>query len=297
MAENDDAHPAPESPGATSTDEAGDEGGAAAPDVVPPPDGAPGEPGTSSRYRRLHTLSGAVVLGAFLVEHLFTNASALGGFARFDGVVGALTRFSLMPLFEIVFIVIPLAFHAGYGVHLLLRERASKTAPGPASRDIDRFGGRPAWVLQRVSAVVLLVFVLVHLWELRFQRLFFGLPADALYTTLTARLSWTWAGVPWIALFYLLGVLAAAAHFANGLFAATAARKIEADRTGRRRMRMLTTGLGLILFLVGSGTVIGLATGTRLLPGADDDSAAQSAPCGSAVPAPSPVFVLPTPSR
>ena len=289
MAENDDAPSEPSSTDATSTDEAG----TLAPDVVPAPDEAPtsseAAAGTPSRYRRLHTLSGAVALGAFLVEHLFTNASALGGFARFDAVVGALTRFKLLPLFEIVFIGIPLAFHAGYGLHLLRQK-------GP-SQSLERFGGRRPWVLQRISAVVLLAFVLVHLWDLRLQRLFLGLSADALYTTLTARLSWTWAGVPWIALFYLLGVLAAATHLANGVFAATAAFDIAADRTGRRRMRMLTTGLGLILFLVGGGTVIGLATGTRLLPGADDDSAASSAPCGSAVPEPSPVFELPTPSR
>jgi succinate dehydrogenase / fumarate reductase cytochrome b subunit len=290
MAENDDASNEPSGSNATSTAEAENE---AAPEPAMPAgstDAVAVAPGPS-RYRRLHTLSGAVVLGAFLVEHLLTNASALGGVARFDAVVGAIERFSLLPLFEVVFIVVPLAFHAGYGIHLLRRGRTSES-----TADIERYGDRRLWMLQRVSAVILLVFVLFHIWELRLQRLF-GSPADALYTTLTARLSWTWAGVPWIALFYLLGVLAAATHFSNGLFAATAAFQIAADRTGRRRLRMMTTALGLILFLIGGATVIGLATGTRLLPGADDDSAAPSAPCGSAAPAPSPPFTLPTPSR
>ncbi len=292
MAENDDASDEPSSSDANSTtDEAGTNG---PDDVAPTTSSSPKAEaaGAPSRYRRLHTLSGAVVLGAFLLEHLLTNAFALGGGASYDAVVGAIERWSLLPLFEVVFIVVPLGFHAGYGIHLLHRGRT-----GDADAAIERFGDRRLWVLQRISAVVLLVFVLVHLWELRLQRLFFGLSADALYTTLTARLSWTWAGIPWIALFYLLGILAAVTHLSNGLFAATGAWNIATDPPGRRRMRLVTTGLGLILFLVGASTVIGLATGTRLLPGADDDSAAPSAPCGSAVREPPAPFELPTPSR
>ncbi len=286
MSEKDDAAPEHSGSDATSTQEA--EQGDGALRVDEPSMGSTSKTDAPSRWRRLHTISGAVVLGAFLVEHLFTNASALGGFARYDAVVGAIERFPLLPLFEVVFIVVPLAFHAGYGLHLLRGAQASER-----DADIARFGDRRAWMLQRTSAVVLFLFILFHVWELRLQ----GLPADALYTTLTAHLSWTWVGVPWIALFYLLGVLAAAAHLSNGLFAAAVSFQLAADRIGRRRVRTATTALGLILFLVGGTTVIGLATGTRLLPGADDDSAAPSAPCGSAVPVPSPPFTLPTPSR
>lgn len=278
-----------ETPDASGTDEAETAAPGGGAEVSSSNDATPEPASGASRWRRLHRLAGAVVLGAFLVEHLLTNASALGGGASYDAVVGSIERWSLLPLFEVVFILLPLGFHAGYGLHLLRR---------PATlREIERFGGRRPWTVQRISAVALLVFVLVHLWELRLKRLFFGLPADGLYTTLTGRLSSTWAGVPWVALFYLLGLLAAVAHLSNGLYAATGAWKIASSEAGRRRMRVATTGVGLILFLIGGATVMGLATGTRLLPGADDDSAAPSAPCGSAVPAPSPPFVLPAPSR
>ncbi len=257
------------------------------PDVVPA--GSPTAALDRTRYRRLHTIAGAVLLGTFLVGHLFTHASALGGERSYDRVVGALARSPLGSVVEVVFVLIPFAFHVGYGIHLLARERAGDVGA-------QAFGSRRSWLLQRISAGVLLVFVLVHVWHLRLQRLFFGLSADALYTELTARLSSTWAGIPWVALFYLLGVLAASAHAANGLFAATGTWNVASSDRGRQRMRLLTATLGLVLFLVGAATVIGTATGTRLLPGADDDSAAPSAPCGSAVPAPSPPFKLRTPS-
>ena len=76
--------------------------------------------------RRLHTIAGAIVLGAFLVEHLLTNASVLGGAASFDRVVGSMQRWTYLGVFEVVFILLPLAYHAGYGL-LLLRRPAADT--------------------------------------------------------------------------------------------------------------------------------------------------------------------------
>lgn len=269
MAESDDAPKVPS--GVGSADDAGAPAAGAA------------------RHRHLHRLAGAIALGAFLVAHLLTNASALGGAARYDAIAGAVQRSSLTPLLEIVFVVIPLGLYLGVGVYL--------RRGGAATAKIERARDRRLRLLQRMSAVVLIAFVLVHVWELRVQRLFFGLPADALYTTQSAHLSWTWAGAPWVALFYLLGVLAAATYVATALFAATTASPSAAERAGRRRVRAATIGLGVVLFVLGGVTVIGLATGTRLLPGADGDSALPSAPCGPAASAPSPPFEPLTPSR
>ena len=63
------------------------EGGEAPADDVGP------EP-VERRWRRWHTLSGGLVLGAFLVEHLLTNAAALGGHATYVAVVGSILRIS-----------------------------------------------------------------------------------------------------------------------------------------------------------------------------------------------------------
>lgn len=226
--------------------------------------------------RRLHTIAGAIVLAAFLVEHLLTNASVLGGAHYYDHIVGSILRWSFLPLFEIVFIVLPLGFHAVYGLRLLMKPSADT--------EVERFGDKRLWVLQRVSATVVLVFVLGHLWELRVQRLFFGMGPESIYTTLSSHLSWTWAGVPWFALLYLIGIAATCFHFANGLFSASA---LIGRATGR--MRVFTMLLGGLLFLVGMMTVLGFATGTRLLPGPDTDTA----PCGSAVPVVAPASSRP----
>lgn len=242
------------------------------------PGGASDDAGT--RGRRLHSLAGALVLGGFLVAHLLTNASALVGESAYDAVVGSIGRSSVLPVLEL-FVLGPLAFHVGYGVRLLRGKPTSES-------DSERYGDRRLWLLQRLSAAIVLVFVLGHLWELRAQRLFFGLSPDALHTVLSAHLSWTWGGVPWIALLYLVGIAATAFHFSNGLFAWASTGSVAPEPTSRRRMRTATVALGVGIFLIGAATVVGVATGTCLRPSPNTSPA----PCGSAAP----IAVPPTPS-
>jgi succinate dehydrogenase / fumarate reductase cytochrome b subunit len=219
-------------------------------------------------WRRFHSVSGAFGLGLFLTLHLLTHASVLFGdatYALFSSI-----EHRVLSVIEVVVLAV-LAFHLGYGV-LLLRRSDTPDAV------VERYGDKRRWILQRISATFVLVFVLAHLWELRVQRLFFGLGSAALPTVLTAHLSWTWGGVPWIALFYLLGIAGATFHFANGFRAARSGAVVE--EFSRRRTRIVSVVVGCLLFLFGSATVIALATGTRLLRERDADSA----PCGSAIP-------------
>lgn len=220
--------------------------------------------------RRLHRFTGSALLGLFLVEHLLTNASALGGEPLYERIVGAIERSPVLPLVELVLVVAPLSLHVIIGMKLVRRGHDAATE--------GRYRDPRLLLLQRISAVVLLVFVLGHLWELRLQRLFFGLGKDSLYTTLTAHLSWTWGSVPWLAFGYLVGLAAAAFHFANGLLASLRAARPASGRGAR----IFAIGLGVALFAIGTVTVVGLATGTRLLGAAGADSA----PCGAGKPSP-----------
>lgn len=215
-------------------------------------------------------MTGAVALAAFVVVHLVVRASALGGAATYDAVAGSLA----VRVIELV-IGVPLLCIAGvYLVRVIAR--SGKEA------EVERYGSVRFWVAQRVSAAAILVFACAHLWEFPIQRIFFGLSQDAVYTQLTAHLSRTAAGIPWIALFYLVGIFAVALHVSNALFAAT----------GRRR---LTVGLGFVIFALGAATVVSSATGMRLVSSAGGDSAPPGAPCGTDVPQKAPV--LPAPSR
>jgi succinate dehydrogenase/fumarate reductase cytochrome b subunit (b558 family) len=216
--------------------------------------------------RRLHTIAGAIVLGAFLLVHLATNASVLSGAASYARAIGGIQRWPFTGVLEILFVLLPLAFHAVFGLRLLRR--------GASDAEIERYGDRRLWMAQRGSATVVFLFVLAHFFETRAQRLFFGAGPEATYTILSAHLSWTWAGVPWVALGYIVGIAATCFHLANGLFAASALKG-----WATARMRTLTWLVSAALFALGFLTVLAFATGTRLIQPTESE-----VPCGSAVP-------------
>lgn len=206
--------------------------------------------------RRLHSLSGVVPLGGFLVEHLWTNSSALGGKGEFDRAVGAIQSLPALPLFEIGLIFLPLAFHAFYGI-AIARSGSVNVRLYPTARNW-------AYLMQRLSGVVTLAFVLFHLYEFRMKTAFFGMPSSAFYDTLSAHLSSTTFGIPLVAIGYILGLLSTTFHFGNGLVGFCITWGLTPSKEAQKRASWASLGVGTLLFLLGTNTVIYFATGTAL---------------------------------
>ena len=227
---------------------------------------------------KLLTFTGVVPLSLFLVEHLVVNASALGGASRFDSVVGGIARSAWLPPIEIALVLVPLAYHALYGLHLLAGRK-------PPVRDYPALGDR-MFFLQRVTSVVLLVFVAAHLFELRIHRAAHAMPAAAIHARLAEHLSWTTWGVPFVAIGYLVGVAAACFHFANGLWSFGVSYKgIEGERA-KKRAAIVPFGVGALLFVIAATTIVTLAAGGGVLPEPETESAPCGKPAASAPPAP-----------
>ncbi len=72
--------------------------------------------GTSFLLRRLHSLSGVVPIGAFLLEHFISNAEAFKGPAAYGKQVEFLNSLPFVFLLELFFIWIPIAYHGLYGL-------------------------------------------------------------------------------------------------------------------------------------------------------------------------------------
>jgi len=204
----------------------------------------------------------------FLAVHLWTNASALGGRARFDHAVDEIQKLPVLPLVEVAGVLAPLAFHAVFGVYLALQGRPNAARYG--------HGRNWAYVFQRITGGVAFLFVLAHLWELRVQKWLFGMSHHAFYDTLVAHLSEVRIGLPLTALFYLVGVAASVFHLANGLATFTMTWGLVTSRKAQGRVAVVAAAFGVLLFLLGASTVLSLATGTQL-PAA----AAEAAPCPS----------------
>lgn len=206
------------------------------------------------RLRRLHSLSGVLPLGAFLVLHLWVNAWAMQGELRYDAVVRRIQSVPGLLFFETVLIYVPLLFHAGYGIWTMrttssVRRRGKYDAPWAVR-------------LQRTSGLVTLAFLGYHLFSIRAEVALGTMrPAD-FYSVLTDTLgSTTSLGIPRSAVLYFVGLAAASYHLAGGLLGFCFTWGIAVTEGRYRVARALSTAVGLSLFLLGARTIVYFATG------------------------------------
>ena len=156
------------------------------------------------------------LLGGFLILHLAVNALALWP-GKFQSAVSRIhTLGALLPAFEITLIGV-LAFHIAVGLRLMRRDKL-KFISG------NHYHGSPMrqW-LQRVTAVILLAFILFHVAAM--HRWFGGRfdPRNS-FSSASQSIWQFWRGQPAgsflnlvFAQLYLIGIIAAVYHVANGL--------------------------------------------------------------------------------
>jgi succinate dehydrogenase / fumarate reductase cytochrome b subunit len=163
--------------------------------------------GNSYLPRKLHSLLGVVPLGLFFIEHALTNYSAFeGGLEGFNRSVNFLHQLPLVFFLELLIIWLPILFHGVYGLYVAYQ----------SNLNVGRFqyGRNWAFALQRVSGVITFIFVLWHVWETRIQVAL----GNTSYDELGAHMHEIFSNPAFIVL-YVIGVLAASFHFANGLWA------------------------------------------------------------------------------
>lgn len=154
-------------------------------------------------WRKLHSLAGVIPVGAFLIEHLISNLSALGGPDAYNRTVAFLTSLPGLVVIETLFIYIPILFHGVWGLWLT-RQATYNLGDYPYARNYH-------YILQRVSGVITFFFIAYHVWTLRLAGALFGRQVS--FAAVAQDLS----SLP-VLVFYVLGVMAAAYHFANGLW-------------------------------------------------------------------------------
>lgn len=231
----------------------------------------------NDRLKRLHSLSGVVPLGAFVLFHVWMSLSLAGSREIYDRQIAFLHGGPLLGVLELVLVILPLAYHGGYGLIRTFQPRDVQHA-----RDTDLMA-----TLERASGIVVLVFVAVHVWEFRGATWQHGLPVASYSTKVVEDLSSTQAGVPWIALGYLVGVAATLFHLVNGMtsFLTTWGYTPTAESQGRARIFFRV--VGIFFFAVSAALVIQVATGTRIFASEEPKDAPLCGPNAASTPAPS----------
>src|SRR5580765_7942150 len=81
--------------------------------------------GHSFFWHKLHSLTGIVPIGAFLIEHIVSNFETVNGPLAYAKQVLFLNSLPLVRVLEWGLIFIPLTFHALYGVFIAIRGRSN----------------------------------------------------------------------------------------------------------------------------------------------------------------------------
>lgn len=199
--------------------------------------------------RRLHSLSGVVPLGAFVAEHFYSNYQAVGagGAARFDGVVQELQRNPLIIWLEIFAIALPLLYHAGYGILIAGQARYNSLTYG--------YSANWRFLFQRITGLILIFYIGYHVWMTRLRPVF--QPQDfaqsqglVTFSYMHGYLNETLLGVPTWA-FYIVGVLCACYHLANGLWGFLVHWGITVGPRAQRLSAYACVAVGLVLAALG----------------------------------------------
>ena len=192
--------------------------------------------------KRLHSLSGVVPIGAFLLEHLFTNSHAVEGAAAFDGAAAFLAHLPYVVLLEAFGIWLPILFHAALGVVI-----ATSARPDLARQN---YPSNWRYAMQRVTGLFLVLFIAWHMWSTRFSPE--ATHALSLYAYMRTHLS-----NPGVFAFYVLGLLAACWHFGNGLFGFAIHWGLATGRDAQRAAARLGFAVFVVLALVGLNGLLG----------------------------------------
>jgi succinate dehydrogenase / fumarate reductase cytochrome b subunit len=218
--------------------------------------------------RGAFSLSGVLPLGAFLVIHAAVNARALAGDASFARAARLFERIPALPLVEVVLVFAPLLVHGALGLWLVAT-RSSFAVPSP-------YGGA-VHASMRVTGVLALAFLAMHLPELRFRTPGARPAGDLLSSLLAADLASMRYGLPLRAVAYLLGSGAVAFHFAAGLWGFFARTPRGRTPEARRRAAWWAGAVGTTMWLVFANAVVFHATGARLFGRATEEAGSMSA--------------------
>jgi succinate dehydrogenase / fumarate reductase cytochrome b subunit len=207
--------------------------------------------------RRLHSLTG-LVFGGYLVVHLLINATLVEGVREgqqisvYQQQVNIIHGLPLLPVIEWTFIYLPIIYHTIYGIWIV--------ATGQPNIDKYKYGKNYFYVLQRISALVLILFIIFHVLGMKG---FFGGdvgkalvfdPTDA--TRSTARhfnsAVWVWGFV------YPIGILASCYHLANGFWTAAITRGLTISKKSMQRWGVVCSLIFVFTFGCGITALVAL---------------------------------------
>jgi succinate dehydrogenase / fumarate reductase, cytochrome b subunit len=190
---------------------------------------------------RLGSFLAVFPLGVWTMNHLWNNLSAFSSAAKWQADVTEYAH-PLAFFASALVALLPLGLHTVWGVFRLF---SSRPKLGPY-----RYYANLKYVLQRLSAIGLLLFLGAHLWlALLKPRLTTGRPEPF------ADIAHEMHHQPPTLAVYTLGVLGVAYHLANGLHTFTMGWGIVRSRRSLRKLEIIVLVIFFALLAMGWGAI------------------------------------------
>lgn len=201
--------------------------------------------------RRLHSLSGLIPVGAYMVVHLLTNASVLNSSATFQKAVYQIHSLgSVLPLIEWTLIFIPLLFHAVIGV-VIIRGGLPNTGTYSYTSNIR-------YTLQRATGMIAFLFIMWHVFHMHgwfhfaawldVAKPLGGAQFSPYNAASTLGAAMSGFVVP---ILYAIGVLSCVFHLANGLWTMGITWGVWVSPAAQKRANLVCVVFGIGLAFVG----------------------------------------------
>jgi succinate dehydrogenase / fumarate reductase, cytochrome b subunit len=191
--------------------------------------------------KRLHSLTGVIPLTFFIFFHFFANSFSTNGSEAFNTVVKQLRGLPFLLAIESGFLFAPFLFHMIYGTYIIC------TAKNNAGR--MPFRRNWAYVAQRVTAIVVFVFIVYHVIGIRFID---AHGKDDVFTVMRDKFS-----NPFTYWWYVVGIACTSFHLANGLCTFMMTWGITTGQKAQRIAGFAMTALGILVFALGISAVNG----------------------------------------
>lgn len=190
--------------------------------------------------RRLHSLLGVIPVGLYLTVHLVVNHFATQGEEAYNKAVEFMGSLPFLIFLEIFVIYLPILYHAIYGLYIAFT----------AKNNVKRYGTFRNWmfVLQRITGVITLIFIAWHVWETRIAAAF---GADVNFDMVADIVS-----NPAMLWFYIICIVGAVFHFANGLWSFFVSWGITVSPRSQQISTYVTLGFFVVLSIIGVRAIL-----------------------------------------
>lgn len=151
-------------------------------------------------WRKLHSLTGIIPIGAYLADHLWSNSYALVSIAKYNEKSQELQTVPWRIVLEAGIIWLPILYHGVYGVYVWWK--------GQSNVSQYPWVGNWMYAVQRWTGLIAFAFIGWHVYTERFLT-----HGKSTFTDVQTALA-----NPWYLAFYLVGVVSCCVHLGNGVW-------------------------------------------------------------------------------